>query len=64
MKSSTCATILVSSILLLCAVVSAVNVTWGAVGPYDRLVARDIIVREAKWFGKHKEIVDYPPKVC
>lgn len=64
MKSVIFNTILVASILATSFVlVSGVNITWGTIGPYDRLIARDFVQHEANWFTKHKEVVNYPPKV-
>ncbi|XP_061390369.1 uncharacterized protein LOC133325663 [Musca vetustissima] len=63
MKSVIFATFLVASLLATSFVlVSGVNITWGYIGPYDRIIARDFVQHEANWFTKHKEIVNYPPK--
>lgn len=63
MKLQTCVAVIVASVLVLCVLVSANNITWGQIGPNDYIAAREYVIRDANWFTKHKEVVNYPPKV-
>uniref|UniRef100_A0A1L8EBL4 Putative salivary secreted peptide n=1 Tax=Haematobia irritans TaxID=7368 RepID=A0A1L8EBL4_HAEIR len=62
MKVLTCLLFFAITILALTNIVYGGNSTWGQIGFYDRIIARDHVEHAANWFSKHKEIVQYPPK--
>ncbi|KAM7345003.1 putative salivary secreted peptide [Cochliomyia hominivorax] len=62
MKSLKVLSFLVAAILAIIVVVKANNITYGYVGPYDRLLATDYVVKSGSWFTKQTATVVYPPK--
>ncbi|NP_001298169.1 uncharacterized LOC106089093 precursor [Stomoxys calcitrans] len=62
MKSLIRVLVLLAAVLALSVGVLGNNATWGHIGYFDRVIARDRVEHPANWFTKHKETILYPPK--
>lgn len=63
MKSLTVLSVLAGALVVFGVVVTANNITWGTIAPYDRLLATDYVFKPSSWLTVQKAEVVYPPKV-